>query len=246
MQGPASAAAESAALAPESAAPVAALPISPVHALRRRWKPHKERLHAVDRNHPTTIRFHRACSWLQRGADLGDSDHDLKLLSLWIGFNALYGSWDPDRCQPAPERETWQSFLSRLLAQDASQHLATVLQEHKPLVMSILEDEYLSGFFWGDPGPERAGRSKRVMYDARTWYVTGRWGAILDRVMDRIYFLRCQLVHGAATHGGQLNRQSLRRCVTLLEQVLIGTLQAFIDHGSDVDWGLMCYPPLRR
>ena len=35
-----------------------------VRDLRRLWKPHKERLNGHAAEHPTTIRFHRACSWL--------------------------------------------------------------------------------------------------------------------------------------------------------------------------------------
>jgi hypothetical protein len=33
-----------------------------IRQLRRRWKPHKERLTAEQPGHPTTIRFHRACN----------------------------------------------------------------------------------------------------------------------------------------------------------------------------------------
>ena len=35
-----------------------------VRDLRRRWKPHKDRLCTERPDHPTTVRFHRACSWL--------------------------------------------------------------------------------------------------------------------------------------------------------------------------------------
>ena len=35
-----------------------------VHDLRRRWKPHKERLAALGGEQATSIRFHRACSWM--------------------------------------------------------------------------------------------------------------------------------------------------------------------------------------
>ena len=38
-----------------------------VRALRRRWKPHKERLSGgSQQQQDTAIRFHRACSWLGR------------------------------------------------------------------------------------------------------------------------------------------------------------------------------------
>ena len=51
-----------------------------VHQLRSRWKPIKEGLAKQQRNHPTAIRFHRACSWLKRVEDMGQEDHDLKLM----------------------------------------------------------------------------------------------------------------------------------------------------------------------
>jgi hypothetical protein len=55
--------------------------------------------------------------------------------------------------------------------------------------------------------------------------------------------MRCQLVHGAATYGGQLNRTSLRHCVTMLGHLLPAVLLVLINHGADEDWGIMCYPP---
>jgi hypothetical protein len=62
-----------------------------VRELRRRWKPHKERLGS----HPTAVRFHRACSWLDRAEKLdGTADADLVLMNQWIALNALYGRWD--------------------------------------------------------------------------------------------------------------------------------------------------------
>jgi hypothetical protein len=59
----------------------------------------------------------------------------------------------------------------------------------------------------------------------------------------RVYLLRCQVVHGASTHGSQLNRVSLGRCITLMDHLLCTVLQIWIDHGADEDWGAMCYPP---
>ncbi len=68
--------------------------IQTVHDLRHRWKPHKERLHAAGGDQPTSIRFHRACSWMARGEAMPeDQGHDLGLVGLWIAFNSLYGQW---------------------------------------------------------------------------------------------------------------------------------------------------------
>lgn len=216
-----------------------------VRALRRRWRPHKERLLANGNDHATLIRFHRACSWLARVETLAENeDVNLALVSLWIAFNSLYGQWDEARREPKPDRECWRAFVVRVLRLDRTCHVVNSLQEHKRLVISLLEDDYLSGFFWRDPSARRPGQSRRAKRNVQTWYLDGRWTMILDELFDRIYLMRCQLVHGAATYGGQLNRTSLRRCVWMLQSLIPAFLMAWIDHGADEDWGPMCYPPL--
>jgi len=215
------------------------------HQLRSRWKPHKLRLSLEQATNPTPIRFHRACSWIARVEDnAAAEDHDVDLISLWIAFNALYGQWDEQKREPKPDRECWRGFVDAILRLDESQYVADLLKEHKRLVLSLLDDEYLSGFFWQEPSAKRAGQSKKAKHSAQTWYFEQRWTMILDQLLDRIYLMRCQLVHGAATHGGKLNRTSLRRCVMMMQRLLPAFLMVWIDHGADTHWGAMCYPPL--
>lgn len=218
-----------------------------VHELRRRWKPTKERLLAAIPDHPTQIRLHRAFSWLARGEEAVDGkDADLVLICQWIGFNSVYGRWDHQRREPLPDRECWRKFLDRLLILDSSKHISSMLSEKRDLVMTILDDEYLSSFFWEEPSDIRASKSKKSKFDARTWYIDGRWSLILDRLLERIYLLRCQLVHGASTFGGKLNRTSLERCVEMMRHLMNGVLLVMIDHGGDEEWGAMCYAPLNN
>ncbi|PHS10625.1 MAG: hypothetical protein COA78_11240 [Blastopirellula sp.] len=159
-------------------------------------------------------------------------------------FNALYGQWDERLQSPKPDRESSRTFVDSTLRLDQNNALADALTEHKRLVMTLLDDEYLSSFFWKEPTDRRAKQSKKSMYDARSWYLEGRWTMILDKVIERVYFMRCQLVHGAATHGGRLNRTALRRCVMMMQRILPAILVVWIDHGADEDWGPMCYTPL--
>ena len=67
---------------------------------------------------------------------------------------------------------------------------------------------------------------------------------VTEQVLERIYLLRCQVVHGAATCGSQLNREALKHCTTMMRWLLPAILQVWIDNGSDLDWGPMCYPPM--
>ncbi|WP_166831720.1 HEPN domain-containing protein [Thalassoroseus pseudoceratinae] len=220
---------------------------SSVRDLRRLWKPHKERLSEDDPEHPTNIRFHRACSWLRRAEQATEeSDLDSALLSQWIAFNALYGQWDQAARAPLADRACWEQFVDRILALDGSDYVPSVLSDNKRLVMSIFDDEFLSRYFWQEPSGKRAGQSKKTMYDARTWYLQGKWALILDRVLERIYLLRCQLTHGAATFNSSLNRTASRRCSTMMDHLLRAFLLVWINHGVNEDWGVMCYPPLRK
>lgn len=215
------------------------------HALRSRWKPTKERLQANTTNHPTVIRLHRSLSWLDRSQQFTeDQDIDLQLVCLWIAFNGLYGRWDDDRREPQADRACWRAFLDHLLDLDATGYIAAMLQQQRDLVLQILDDEYLSGYFWEEPSGIRAAKSKKAKFDARTWYLEHRWSMILDRLAERVYLMRCQLVHGAATYNSILNRQSLNSCVTMLRHLLNAALLVMFDHGTDEDWGTMCYPPL--
>jgi hypothetical protein len=82
--------------------PDASAPLT-VRDLRRRWKPHKESLLAAADHHPTAVRLHRAFSWLARVEGIGadGSDNDVVLVCQWIALNALYGRWDPEKCEPS-------------------------------------------------------------------------------------------------------------------------------------------------
>jgi len=53
-----------------------------VRDLRHRWKLHKERLQAAKGDQPTSIRFHRGCSWMARVEAMPEGeDHDLGLVN---------------------------------------------------------------------------------------------------------------------------------------------------------------------
>lgn len=214
-----------------------------VRQLRRTWKPHKERLSGKNAEHPTNVRFHRACSWLQLAEELTETDLDLALLGQWVAFNALYGQWDHGAREPVADVPCWKHFLERMASLDEGKHIVDALVQNKPLVMAVLEDHHLSRHFWQEPSEKRAGQSRKTWFDARTWYVMDNWAPLLDRVFERIYFLRCQLVHGAASHNSSLNRKAIQNCTQLMDQLLRVFLRVWAEYGADEDWGILCYPP---
>ncbi len=218
-----------------------------VRDLRRLWKPTKQRLSLIDEQHPTNVRFHRACSWLQQAEQLDPVEQaDWKLLSQWFAFNSIYGQWNETEQEPRPDRDSWKACLERLLELDDAQHLAQVLTTHRSLVLRIFEDAYLCRYFWKEPGEPAARRSRKVQHQAYSWYLDKRWIQILPRVLDRIYFLRCQIVHGAATYNSGLNQEAKQNCSELMQALLRAFLLIWIEQGADQDWGPMCYPPQQQ
>ena len=225
---------------------IAASTILAVSELRERWLPHKERFNSAGSGHPSAVRFHRACSWLEEAERFHTEDQtDHALIFRWTAFNALYGQWDMDRHEPLADRQSWQVFLTRMLELDTTGHIVSLLNEHRGLVLAILGNPYLNDYFWQDPCCEKAGKTGRGgRHKASSWYAQKEWNRILVEVVDRIYLLRCQLVHGAATLRSGLNREAVKHCATMAGLLVPTFLLVWIDHGADEDWGIMCYPPV--
>lgn len=214
-----------------------------VHTLRRMWKPHKERLQASREDHPTSVRFHRACSWLSEVEKSGNENADFALISRWIAFNALYGQWDVSNHTPVADRECWRIFLERILQLDQEQRVETLIQEHRPLVISLLEDPYLNSLYWREQGYTPSAARMKARRLAQSCFAERRWKTILEDVTDRVYLMRCQLIHGAATFGGKLNRESLQHCNQWMNLLMPTIMLVFVGSGADENWGIMCYPP---
>ena len=189
------------------------------------------------------IRLHRALSWLERALDLDAQEQpDGRLLYSWIAFNSLYGTWDEDAGFPAKDREAWQVFIGRLLTLDKDELLGRQLIVLRPQVLGLLENKFLDPRFWREP---QAARSHRGQYHrALSIYMEKRWRDLLTMALDRVYVLRGQIVHGAATRGSSLNRAALQQCSQVLEGLLPPMLHLAVEHGAHDDWPPLCYPPV--
>jgi hypothetical protein len=171
---------------------------------------------------------------------------DLRFLCQWVAFNALFGQWNQALQEPVAENQCWRTFVVRMVKRDQGGQIATALTHNRPLVMSIFEDEFLSRHFWQEPTGKGDGHSRKTMFNARTWFIERRWLLILERLFERMHFLCCQMVHGASTFKGSLNRAAIDRCSQAMDHLLRAFLRVWIDFGSDEDWGPLCYPPLKQ
>ena len=209
--------------------------------LRRRFKAICEATHQRFQNYQ--FRVHRALSWLERALEVDSDDQpDGRKLFGWIAFNSLYGTWDEDAGFPAKDREALQAFIERILRFDRDELLGKQLIALRPQVLALLENKFLDQRFWREP---QAFRNHRGQYHrALTIYIAKRWLELLTLALDRVYVLRGQIVHGAATRGSSLNRAVLKQCSQVLESLFPSMLHLAIEHGAHDDWPPLCYPPV--
>lgn len=200
-----------------------------------------------------SIRVHRACSWLRRAQEVARSEgadgNDDQLVLLWISFNALYGQWDEAENHPVRDIESVRRFLRRILELDRDDLYGRLLQRERALAERLFDNVYLDHYFWRglDAGEGDDETWRDMPARGRRYLDDGRAERALDRLLlYRVYTLRCQLVHGGATHGGRLNRGSVADCGRLLHQVLDITLRIIIERFEDLgdDLGPICYPPV--
>ena len=191
------------------------------------------------------IRVHRSLSWLERAIDTDpDEQPDGRLLYGWIAFNSLYGRWDDQAGFPAPDTDAWREFLGVVLRKDATQRIASSIQQLREPILKLLENQFVDPRFWQNP--QNPGNLRRRYHEALSLFVERRWLNLAILAIERVYVFRGQLVHGAATRGSELNRLTLRQTREVLEGLLLPILEVVIEHGCDDDWPPLCYPPIRQ
>ncbi|MEZ6096069.1 MAG: HEPN domain-containing protein [Pirellulaceae bacterium] len=218
-----------------------------VRDLRRQWKPTKERLQRASSEHPLAVRMHRAFSWMSAVEDVDDGTRsDEKLIFRWIALNALYGRWNNSSNEPESDSRSLKSFLATIEIVDREKLINQCLCEHEKLVVSICSDQFLNIIFWRLLDTDKRFNSNRDKFSIERLYNEQKWSLILDELIQRIYLVRCQLVHGASTHDSRLNRRTVRQCGTMLNHLLFNIVTVITNHGITQNWDNLCYPPVNR
>lgn len=206
----------------------------------------KQRHRALRDGYPASLnlRVHRALSWLQR-AEMADDD-DGRFIFLWIAFNAVYACEIDDR-YGLSEQATFMAFLEKLCGLDSEKRIGSLVwQEFAGSIRVLLDTPFVFQGFWDyqagklseEEWQTRFAKGKKV---AQLALAGGKTPALLGVVLNRLYTLRNQLIHGGATWNGKVNRKQLRDCTQLLGKLLPVIIELMLDH-PEIEWGPACYP----
>lgn len=209
---------------------------------------HSERLKAklkakIDPNHPVYIRLHRAISWIKAAEQLS-KDKDLQIVNLWIALNACYAI-SGDRFNNS-ERTKLSEFLEKLIHVDKEQRIYDLFWFTYPgSVRILMGNKYVFRLFWenlrgeGEPWePKFIQENEKVL---QLLSQPGRSVELVNRVFNRLYEMRNQIVHGGATYASQTNRDQVRDSAAILFSFLPIVVDIMIDH-PDEAWGEIHYP----
>lgn len=194
------------------------------------------------------VRLHRALSWLKCASRQLDNP-DLRFISLWVAFNACYANGE-DVDKNLGERDAFRTFVSKLVKHDANRCIYDLLwQKFSGPVKALIENRYVFQPFWegqrslahGNGDAQWAQRFERHKKNALQYLAHARVTLLLAEVLDRLYVLRNQVMHGGATFESKINRAQVRdgcNMLAMLMPVLVGIM---LD-AKDEDWGAIHYP----
>ena len=178
------------------------------------------------------IRVHRSLSWAKRASSFGADQSEAKFLFLWIALNCLYSRWNAERNAPDADTKSRDEFFEKVCGFDEDS-IAKKLHAHRGLVKKLLADPYLSEVFWRDPdNPKAKGWAASDSNYIDVNFKAHAYCKVLTQVMQRLFVLRGQIVHGASTGGSSLNRSSLKYCVELIQLLVPMFQQIVIEAGA--------------
>ena len=189
------------------------------------------------------IRIHRAISWLAR-AEREQDDHDARYIFLWISFNAAYAS---EFGFEQKERDQVRQFIDRLLRLDDEQRLHHALfGQFSGPIRTLIDNRYVFEPFWkalrshdsSNAWEESFTSSRKVAMKA---LMENETSTLLSIVLDRLYVLRNQLIHGGATWGSATNRAQVKDGAAILG-VLLPIIIELMMKGEKDEFDAVAYP----
>ncbi len=216
------------------------------------------------------LRMVRSTSWLSRAEHelfgRETPDPDAAVVFYWIAFNAMYAENYPAGLRQK-EEERFIAYFKQLLFCDKSDSMRSALRDglYKEAFLSLINNQYLYNGFWG----HRDGDPKHSDWQAEFERENREAALALDRVMPRgntmsqgvirerrrvgklalgtlfkrIYVLRNQVMHGAATYQSSLTGPHVRDGARIMALLVPLFIDLMMDN-SGMDWGVPRYLPI--
>ena len=200
------------------------------------------KLKSTELSENLSIRLHRAISWL-KSAEKQEDNLDLKFISLWVSFNACYAV-DINGLNSKPEKAKLREFTSSLVQFDQNRLYNLFWEKFSGPVKVLIENKFVFEKFWeytrGESDDYQIAFNKSIA-QATNCLSKQNIEGLLEVVLERLYTLRNQLIHGGATYNSKLNRAQLRDACNIMQLLVPIIIDIMLENGEH-DWGEIAYP----
>ena len=205
--------------------------------LKLKLKQHKETPESL------AVRLHRAISWL-KCAEENTGNYDLQFLALWISYNACYAI-DEKLENELTERKQFNDFIAKLVSHDHEKRFYNLLwHKFSGPVRLIIDNQFIYKPFWEAQRGENVNWKKQFEKsneDAQKYLSKFEVAKLIEVVLDRLYMLRNQIMHGGATYKSKVNRSQVKDAVNILKLFIPIIIDIMIENRNE-DWGEIYYP----
>lgn len=187
------------------------------------------------------LRVHRALSWLCRAEQCEDLDG--QFIFLWIAFNAAYAN-DLGEYRSS-ETSSYQAFNQKIADLDSSQRIYKAIWQAFPnSIRVLLDNPYVFQPYWDWVNGQndidwhtQFTAAKRAAHQA---LANKNTASVLSIVLNRLYTLRNQLIHGGATFNGSINRDQMRDATNIMKILVPLIIDTMMNNPNEL-WGDACY-----
>ena len=199
------------------------------------------------------LRWRRCTSWLEQAEkELANHCFDEAFIFCWVAFNAAY-SVDTPEPRESFELQSIRDYFALLRDLDDEKSIEQALFDNETRwtqMQEILRNEYIFVPFWENQRSSSESTNwqeslEKSLEKVRRARVYRDVEPVLEEVFSRLYVLRNQLVHGASTYNGSLNRKQVQWGAAFL-YLLLPVFLELMFRNPEGDWGIPKYPALNR
>ena len=202
-----------------------------------------------DLPHDLGLRMRRATSWIERAEKAADDD--AAFIFYWIAFSAAFERDTSDQLDKTEAKIT--EFCAKILSHDAERRIHNlIMYRYHGAFKALLSNRYVFRPFWAyhnrQPGYRTRNWEKSFTHSMREFeaaFNAGNTCSVLITLFQRLYILRNQLMHGAATWNGSVNRRQVEDGA----KIMASLIPLFVDimlKNPDEKWGPPYYPVVDR
>ncbi|WP_438863884.1 hypothetical protein [Neptunicella sp.] len=190
------------------------------------------------------LRVHRALSWLEKSEQCS-GDLDSTFIFLWIAFNAAY-SQDTELLRHT-EAESFSLFISKLVELDEEKAFYDLIwSEFSSSIRLLLDNKFVFQPFWEFHNgklteDEWKNKFSKAKAKANIALSNRQTDVLISVVLQRLYTLRNQLIHGGATWNSSANRSQIKDGVAFLSKLVPILINVMMENPREI-WGSANYP----